>query len=288
MQRSAPAQVETAGGQAAQPQQETTAQAAPVHQIVSAEASMQHAAAAGQAAMPSSVPDRTQELLQQVLAQLPGTAASDADALPGPVSADQSQLLARQAAELASARQAMQLMLQLLQDRGLPAESAGETATGRPSDSDVRELLSRLLQRQPADGAATQDRNEVIAAQAAELASARQAMQLLAQLLEQETVEVQVSQAAAQAADQPASQDDASHRGDATELRLQQALEGMLQQLPGSLASQVRHLDSYVPADEPIAAQPIHRGSKTSYMPCLALHLMALRLDNLFMQANCL
>ena len=130
--------------------------------------------------------------VQQLLAQLDHTAAGHATDSASVSSVEPlQQQLAAQAAELASARQAMQLLAQLLESMPQPAEHADNTAPlqGASSVEGMRELVSQLvLQSQQAAAAppdVTQNQSELVAAQAAELAAARQAMQLMAQLLEQ-------------------------------------------------------------------------------------------------------
>ena len=176
---------------------------------------------------------RIPALLTQVAEQLSASAAQEA--VSSSADQDQSQLMTAQAAELASARQAMQLMAQLLESMPQPTEQTGSPLAGQAavSASDLQALLSQsqqqaVTQRQAVD----QEENQVIAAQAGELASARQAMQLLAQLLEQEAGSTAVSTSAVQATGKGSSED-AVLREAAVELRLQQALEMMLQAQAG-------------------------------------------------------
>ena len=149
------------------------------------------------------------------------TAQTQAEQQPTPtVSEDQSGLVASQAAELASARQAMQTMLQVLES-SLAAETdpaqpgnqqqevqvkasqpAGAQASGSLQDLFVQ-LTRHLAESEPVAAAADEliaDQGQLVLSQAAELASARQAMQLLAQLLEQEAGSAAVSDSAVQAA----------------------------------------------------------------------------------------
>ena len=191
-----------------------------------------------QAADPS--PDRTQELLRRLVEQLslPLQAGSPLDSPTD----DQSQLIASQAAALASARQAMQLMLQLLESGGdlsqlfesgaQTAEHAG-TQPGQQA-AGTQDLLSQLVQQLSASQAAAtppgifQDQSEQLAAQAAELASARQAMQLMLQLLEQQQAPqdaVAGHQTPAQVARQEAQQAAVQEPADP---QLQQALQSIL------------------------------------------------------------
>ena len=236
VQSPSPAQVDSTL-QAAITRQEQAAQTAAV-QDRQAGTSVQQSSAAVQVA--ASTPDRTPELLRQLAEQLSVSATQDAEPDSGE---GQSQLIAAQAAELASARQAMQLMSQLLEttERASqqPRDSRADLAA--ISASNVQALLSQLLQAQPAampslvapPQTVAPDQSQVLAAQAAELASARQAMQLLAQLLEQEAASTAGSTSAVQPIDGPASSEDALLREAAIELRLQQALEMMLQAQAG-------------------------------------------------------
>ena len=147
--------------------------------------------AAASAAM---TPDGVQDLARQVTEQQPALAAamtSSPDA--------QSELVASQAVSLASARQAMQLMLQLLESGWTTAEQEADlrpaSAVGPSEQVALQNLFRQLTTQisQPAAGASAADgpglaasQADVLTAQAAELASARQAMQLMAQLLELE------------------------------------------------------------------------------------------------------
>ena len=167
----------------------------------------------------------TPQLLQQLAEQL--TATAPALTRPGSPAQDESSVITSQAAELASARQAMQLMAQLLDTMPQSSESAERPEEAALSVQGVQELLSQLLHGQQASSI-PQDQSEVIAAQAAELASARQAMQLLAQLLEQEAAGGSMSETAVQA---PAHQDAATAEAMPSPSGLQQALNGILHEL---------------------------------------------------------
>ena len=148
--------------------------------------------------------DQRQLLVQQL------AAASQAGSTPGRPS--QELLLASQAAELASARQAMQLLAQLLESLPQPAEQVGGS---RQAADTLQGLLSQLLHSQQSDIAPqgpSEDVSALLTAQAAELASARQAMQPMAQLLEQR-----------------ASTDESGR--EAASAEVQQKLAGVLQQL---------------------------------------------------------
>ena len=154
--------------------------------------------------------DRAQQLLGQMTAQLSQMQPQAAPGLQTPIPADvqdQSEVIAAQATQLASARQAMQLMLQLLESstaadssHAAAAQTGGPSAVAQrsepavgPSESDVRDLIGRVQQQLSAQAPALQavpilvaaNQSELVTAQAAELAAARQAMQLLEQLLEQ-------------------------------------------------------------------------------------------------------
>lgn len=118
----------------------------------------------------------------------------------------QSELIASQAAELASARQAMLSMLQLLES-GLADQDATGTAPQEQQEvqldpsaqaavpasaGSLQDLFAQLTQHltesEPVAAAADEliaDQGQLVASQGAELASARQALQLMTNLLEQ-------------------------------------------------------------------------------------------------------
>ena len=145
------------------------------------------------------------------LAEQPAEPAVPDDATAG----NDGQLIASQAAALAAARQAMQLMLQLLEQSGFSMEdvAAGAQAATQAANADMQAVSAQSLQHalQQAAPQATSfssehaevDSSEVIAAQVAELASARQAMQLLAQLLESAGPGATTVESSARAAAQP-------------------------------------------------------------------------------------
>ena len=155
----------------------------------------------------------SQELLRQAMERIDAAAPAASSETQ-----DEAQLLASQAAELASARQAMQLMLQLLEQAGVgmqhaqatsqPAEHEGASAIrqeAQPS-AEVHSLLRELLHQMQLTAAqdVPQDQGQALAAQAAELASARQAMQLMLQLLEQQAGAAAADDSAVQASHQTA------------------------------------------------------------------------------------
>ena len=196
--------------------------------------------------------ERMPALLAQVAEQLSVVDAQEA--VSSGAGQDQGLVLAAQAAELASARQAMQLMAQLLESMPQPTEQpeglpAGQAAV---SASDVQALLSQLLQSPPGatqQQVVDQDQSQMIAAQAAELASARQAMQLLAQLLEQEAGSTAVSTSAVQASGQSTS-------ASVSELRLQQGLEDIMQRLSTHQVMHVCYIAPHVSV-KPITYQKV-------------------------------
>ena len=143
----------------------------------------------GSIAAQSSLPqmqDSMQQLLRGIVQQLSHHAPVDVHAPAEEVD----QLVAAQAAELASARQAMQLMLQLLEQQQEtaaqpPAIPQVSTAEHQAEITALRQQLIEQVSHDPMRVTLESgDQSQRLAAQAAELASARQAMQLLAQLLE--------------------------------------------------------------------------------------------------------
>ena len=189
--------------------------------------------------------DRTRELIRQLIEQLPATIA---DGLPSSAAEDQSQIIASQAASLASARQAMQLMLQLLEQSGLSMQDtqAGGQATplvqpaAELSPASIQGLFHQLLHHvtQPQQEAllqdATVDQSQLLAAQAAELASARQAMQVMLQLLEQQAGNAAVEGPAEQAPGELEVPGQSAGTA-AVGVAVQQALEATLQQLSAQI-----------------------------------------------------
>ena len=134
---------------------------------------------------------------------------------------DRSSLVTSQSAELASARQAMQTMLQLLES-SLPAEQPAADITAQQQEVQVKasqpasaqasgslqdlfaQLTRHLAESEPVAAAADEliaDQGQLVASQAAELASATQAMQLLAQLLETEAADGAAAETGLQSAE---------------------------------------------------------------------------------------
>ena len=152
-------------------------------------AALPHSAALQSAAAPQ---DSTPELLHELVQHMSASAQS------GSTAEDQSQVIASQAAALASARQAMRLMLRLLESGAdvsqlfaAGAQTARHAASTQPalvSAASLQDVLSQLLDQAspPAAQPEVEDQAALLTEQAAELASARQAMQLMLQLLEQQ------------------------------------------------------------------------------------------------------
>ena len=199
--------------------------------------------------------DAMQQMTQQ-LARSQAVATLPADSAAAP---DQSELIASQAAELASARQAMQLMTQLLESTLSEQRTAADTAqpqpaaspdmpsrqVGAPAVADLQDLMASIMQQLAPSASQTApdtlaDHGQMLAAQAAELASARRAMQLLAQLLEQDVdTQAAPAQLRGHAADSMAQQLEA--HGQRAEQSMQEALQQVLAALqpqqPASLVS---------------------------------------------------
>ena len=155
------------------------------------------------------------------------------------------QVLAAQAAELVSARQAMQLLAQLLEQGSGPEPALSQPVPALEQTSQavtagsMLQLMRQLVEQLSAPPSVTvlpsevnADQQDLMAAQAAELASAREAMQLMAQLLESGgTLSSQQPMEGVQAAfslspDAYASTAQELAAG-ATEHRMQQALQGI-------------------------------------------------------------
>lgn len=165
--------------------------------------------------------DGIQDIMRQTMQQM--TAAPPEAAPPEQDIHDLRELATAQAAELASARQAVQLMVQLLEQRldasnreGEPSMPAVAEAAHMQADS-LHQLLQTLVQQLgvPAAAADVEDHSQLVASQAAQLASARQAMQTMVQLLEQ---------------GEPAAEEDeeAMHLAEQSQQELHQALHSLL------------------------------------------------------------
>ena len=142
------------------------------------------------------VSDSLQISLAQLIQQL--TPQDQDQAAAAPLPADQERLISSQAAALASARQAMQLMVQLMQSDDITGASMQSSidevqqvgpSTAEAMQTNIRQLIDTLsaVQLPPQDPAGT-DAQAVMTSQAADLAAARQAMQLMLQLLEQSSL----------------------------------------------------------------------------------------------------
>ena len=188
-----------------------------------------------------------QELLRQLIAHMAAASSSPSGSPAEP--RDQSQVIAAQAAQLAAARQAMQLLAQLLES-GADVSQLFETAAqmaghavmsgqqAGPAQDGLQSVLSQATQPATAAGGDfAQDQSELMAAQAAELSSARQAMQLMLQLLEQQGAAVAVGEPAPfdvrRATDQAAVQTEAPTQAAASlQLSMQEALSIAVGQVP--------------------------------------------------------
>lgn len=224
-----------------------------------------------------SPPDILTELVRQIAQHMNAAEmGSPADS----ASLNQQAVIESQAASLASAQQALELMLQLLEaEQGTATGPEVSTQTGpqqqptAPAASAVvqeqqaaarslREVL-RELREQMADPQAAADREgAVIASQAASLASAHQAMQLVAQLLDQGSPHAAMAEQSAQT---PVL---APH----SVQHVQQAVQDGLQQALAELQAQAA-ARSVPLADQGIQASP--QVGREACMTCITLKCCA-------------